>query len=110
MVVIVVPECRRPPGVGVFVAARLPRGDSVRWESVELWPSDPAVQMDDAWRAEVVGMGHNRGSATTGSDSRAGETPVVSPDSRSHSRDYLNPCFALNHLVVIGRGVGSDRI
>src|SRR5262245_26684687 len=110
MVVIVVPECRGPPIVRIFVAARLPWSDGVRGESVELWPSDPAVQMDDAGSAEVVGVGHNRGSATTGSDCRARETPVVSPDSRSHSRDYLNPCFALNHLVVIGRGVGSERI
>src|SRR5262245_21842387 len=110
MVVIVVPEWRGPPGVRIFVAARLPWGDCVRGESVEFRPSDPAVQMDDAGRAEVVGVGHNRGSATTGSDCRAGETPVVRPDSRSRPRDYLNPCFALNHLVVFGRGVGSDRI
>src|SRR5262245_58416088 len=108
MVVIVVPECRGPPGVRIFVAARLPWSDGVRWESVELRPSDPAVQVNDAVRTEVVGVVHNRDSATTGSDRRAGETSVVSPDSRWRPRDYLSPCFTLNHLVVIGRGVGSD--
>src|SRR5262245_9316327 len=109
MVVIVVPECRGRPGVRIFVPARLPWSDGVRGESVELRPSDPAGQMDDAGRAEVVGVGHDRGSATTGSDRRAGETPVISPDSRRRPRDYLSPGFALNHLVVIGRGVSSDR-
>src|SRR5262245_54743173 len=110
MVVIVVPECRGPPGVRIFVAARLPWSDGVRGESVELRPSDPAVQVNDAGRAEVVGVGHDRDSTATGSDRGAGETPVVPPDSRSNSRDYLSPCFALNHLVIIGRGVGPDRI
>src|SRR5262245_64347741 len=98
MVMIVVPECRGPPGVRIFVAARLSWGDGVRGESVELRPSDPAVQVNDAGRAEVVGVCHNRGSTATGSDRRAGETPVVPPDSRSRPRDYLRPSFALTHL------------
>src|SRR5262245_33230961 len=110
MMVIVVPECRGPPGVRIFVAARRPWSDGVRGGSGEVRHSDPSGQVNDAGRAEVVGVGHNRGSAATGPDRRAGETPVVSPDSRSRPRDYLNPFFALNHLVVIGRGVGSDRI
>src|SRR5215813_13484322 len=42
MMVIVVPECRGPAGVRIFVAARLPCGDCVRGESVEFRPSDPA--------------------------------------------------------------------
>src|SRR5262245_26171647 len=58
MVVIVVPECRGPPGVRIFVAPRLPWGDRVRGKSVEFWPSNPAVQVNDAGRAEIVGVGH----------------------------------------------------
>src|SRR5262249_29752457 len=110
MVVIVVPECRGPPGVRIFVAARLPWRDGVRGESVELRPSDPAVQVNDTRRAEVVGVGHDRGSTAMGTASGAGQTPIVPQDSRWPPRDYLSPCFALNHLVVIGRGVSSDWI
>src|SRR5262245_57106445 len=110
MMVIVVPERRGPPGVRIFVPARLPLGNGVCRESVELRPSYAAVQMSDSGHAEFVGVGYNCGSATTGPDRRAGENPVVSPDLRWRPRDYLSPCFALNQIVVIGRGVGTRRL
>src|SRR5262245_65218179 len=110
MVVIVVPECRSPPGVRIFVAARISWSYGVRGESVELRTSDPAVQVNDAGLAEAVCEGHNRGSVTTGSDSRAGEATVVSKDTCARARDYLGPRLALDQLVVIGGGVGPRRI
>src|SRR5262249_54269203 len=105
--VIVIPQRRCASGVAVLIAAHCPGNEAIGGVAVGVRSRDAPMQVNDGCYIKTVGVSYHGGSVSPRPNGRTRKRPVVTPNSRGYAGDDLSPCFALNHLVIVGRVIAS---